>query len=267
MIHDERVENRSHPAPRNPGQNPEWKIGCLGSMCFDPALSCEALFLHGCVAGHLKRNLSREGGPPGMDTTYCCSLFVACYILPCSYPCVLSVLSYNLRKEAANRWNIKEAKESCCDSCCLPFLCPLCNFCQLSAELSLRKESNGTWCSDASPNYTIEQWQNSHGNFGIRIMDGTAQQHLQTRSLQNAIKIEAHNDFVQSARLATFNSTHGSNNASNAMVFQQQQPQQAYPPQAAFYPQHQPQQSAQPHWGTVVAPPPPMPGAVNWTTQ
>lgn len=268
MIHDERVQQRSHPAPRNPIPSNEWKTGCLGSICMDCPFALETSLCHGCVAGHLKRNLERDGGPPGMDTTYCISLCVACYILPCSYPCVLSVLSYNIRKEAANRWNIKEGKESCCDYCFIPCFCPLCSFCQVKTELDIRKEWNGSWCSDASPNYTVEQWQNSHGNFGIRIMGGTAQQHLQTRSIQNAINQSVNNNFIQSAHLATFNSTHGSasnNSSQNAAVMMNNSIHASYPPpqqQQAFYGNQQPNF----YVGGSIAPPPPPQGAVNWNT-
>jgi hypothetical protein len=162
MIHDERVPHRNHPAPLNPVPAAEWKFGCCASCTMDLAFAAEAFFCQPCATATIAQNLERMG-QPGMNSLYCYGLcFTQCCFCP-FYPCVLGLAAYHLNSQAADRWKIKAAKDGCCNSFCFPFCCPLCLLCILKSESYERGEFNGSWCSQQSPNYTIEQWSNSYG--------------------------------------------------------------------------------------------------------
>lgn len=156
---EERVPHRSHPAMRVYDPADDWKLGCAGGMCFDLTFALEVFFCAPCSAGYLEKNLTGDGDP-GMESTPCCALVASCYLCPFTFPFVCGAMSYQIRQSAIRRYNLKGPKNSCCDQmigwCCCP-----CSFCQVKNEIEMRKEYNGSLCTDPSPNYTVEMWNKS----------------------------------------------------------------------------------------------------------
>ena len=158
IAHEERVPYKEHPPLRTTTEVADWRVGCFGSICYDAAFAFEALLCFPCAAGYLSHNV--DSGKLGMDWTPCCAICTGCYICPLVGPCVTIAISHQIRTKTKDRYKIREAKESCCDKmigCC----CPVCSLCQVHTELVMRGEANGTMCSDASPNYTLEKWSQS----------------------------------------------------------------------------------------------------------